>query len=192
MVLVPGWVWRGSPVRRALTAGLSAGVLLAAFVVVESASWVAAAAALLVLSPLYGIRTARRMGRAWPGAKELDTADRAAVVRATRHGEDTVDPRLAPAVLVYAEALRRSCAQERTRRWVVLLLTVVAVALAVSDTLSGSWGEAVASWLLVALCLLDLGWYPRRRARLLARAERAEAAARRRARPEPPEGRLPA
>ncbi|MES9524486.1 hypothetical protein [Streptomyces capoamus] len=34
------------------------------------------------------------------------------------------------------------------------------------------------SWLVVALCLADLVWWPRRRDRLLARADRAVASAR--------------
>jgi hypothetical protein len=53
------------------------------------------------------------------------------------------------------------------------------LALAVYDTVRGSTGETVASWLVVVLLLADLMWWPRSRARLLARADRAEASARR-------------
>lgn len=181
-------VWQAGPVRRALGAGLAAGVFFAAFVLIESASWVAAAAVVVVLTPLYGIRTARRLGRAWPGARELAPDDRAAVVRATRRGEPVGDPRLAPAVLGYAEGLRRVCAQDRLHRWVVVAICVLSAALAVSDTLTGSAGETTASWILFALCLLDLTWYPRRRALLMERAARAETAARATRRPGPPDG----
>ncbi|MFI1535614.1 hypothetical protein [Streptomyces anandii] len=178
MALVPGVVWQAGPVGRALGAGLAAGVFFAAFVLIESASWVAAAAVVVVLTPLHGIRTARRLGRAWPGAGELAPDDRAAVVRATRHGDPIGDARLAPAVLGYAEGLRRVCAEDQLRRWVVAAVGVLSLALAVSDTLTGSAGEAIASWLLLVLCVLDLVWYPRRRALLMERVARAETAAR--------------
>ncbi|MFJ4578881.1 hypothetical protein [Streptomyces echinatus] len=44
--------------------------------------------------------------------------------------------------------------------------------------LTGSIGEIIVSWLMVALLVADLAWWPRGRARLLARADRAEASAR--------------
>ncbi|MFF9087525.1 hypothetical protein ACF1BE_14090 [Streptomyces sp. NPDC014991] len=47
------------------------------------------------------------------------------------------------------------------------------------DTLRSSTGEIVTSWLVVVLFVADLVWWPRRRARLLVRADRAEASARR-------------
>ncbi|MFI9808506.1 hypothetical protein ACIHEJ_29755 [Streptomyces sp. NPDC052301] len=165
--------------RRALGTGLPAGVFFAAFVLVESGSWPGAAVVLLVLSPFHGIRTARRMGRAWPGARDMDAADRAAVVRATRRGEEIGDPRLAPAVDGYADGLRRAAEEDRLRRPVVWLLTALAVVLAVYDTLTAPTGQVVASWLAVVLFVADIAWWPRCRDRLLARARRAQRVARR-------------
>ncbi|MEU0255865.1 hypothetical protein ABZ299_26010 [Streptomyces sp. NPDC006184] len=179
MILVPGWLWQRGPVGRGVGAGLGVGVFSAAFVLVEAGSWPGAAVVLVVLSLFYGIRVARRMRRLWPEAAHLSGADRAAVVRATRRGQDAGDPRLAPSVAAYACALRRAAEEDRLRRWIVVLVTVLAVGLAVYDTLRSSTGETVASWLVVVLFAADLMWWPRRRARLLDRAGRAEASARR-------------
>ncbi|MGW0764260.1 hypothetical protein [Streptomyces sp. NPDC002676] len=179
MILVPGRMWQRGSVSRAVGAGLAAGVFFGAFVLLEAKSWVAAVVVFVVLSLFYGTRVARRMNRIWPAAKGMNRADRAAVVRATRRGEAIDDPRLAPSVVEYAGALRRAAEDDRLRRWVVLLVTALAVALAVYDTVMGSTGETIASWLVVVLLLADLMWWPRSRARLLARAGRAEASARR-------------
>ncbi|MEU1194744.1 hypothetical protein ABZ446_00775 [Streptomyces sp. NPDC005813] len=175
MILVPGWLWQRGAVSRAVAAGLAAGVFSGVFVLVESGSWAGAAVVFVVLSLFCGIRTARRMDRIWPAAKEMPYADRVAVVRATRCGEAVDDPRLAPPVVEYAGALRRAAEDDRLHRPLVLLVTALAVALAVYDTLTGETGETVVSWLVVVLLLADLLWWPRRRERLLARAGRAEA-----------------
>lgn len=144
----------------------------------ESGAWSAAVVILLVLTPLYGVRVARSMGRVWPAGAGLDPADRAAVVRATRRGESVRDPRLAPDVARYAEALRVTAEQDRLRWWVPALVAAVALALAGYDTVAGTTREALVSWLVVVLVVVELTWGPRRRNRLLARVQRAEAAAR--------------
>ncbi|MFJ3307431.1 hypothetical protein ACIPSA_30920 [Streptomyces sp. NPDC086549] len=179
MAVIPGWVWRRNTVGRALSIGLPTGLFAGAFALVESRAWPSAVVVFLALSAVYGPVMARRMGRAWPGAEELHAADRAAVVRATRRGEDIGDARLAPAVLAYADALRAARERGGWVRWVVLLAAVVAVVLALHDTLNGSTGEAVSSWTVVALFVADLTWRPRREAHLIARAEQAEQSARR-------------
>ncbi|MER5603347.1 hypothetical protein [Streptomyces sp. NPDC002265] len=189
VVLTPGWVWQGGPTRRALGTGIPTGLFLGAFALVESGYWIAAAAVFLLLSPLHGIRTARRMGRAWSGAAQLDAADRAAVVRATRRGADLGDPRLAPAVIDYAEALRNVREQDRIRRWVVAGLAMLALALALYDTHSGEKGQAVASWLVLALFLLDLTWRPGQEDTVVSRAQRAADSARRSLRRNPADDR---
>ncbi len=177
VILVPGWLWQRGAVSRAVAVGLAAGVFFGAFVLVESGSWAGAAVVFVVLSLFCGIRTARRMDRIWPAAKDMPYADRVAVVRATRHGEAVDDPRLAPSVVAYADGLHRAAEDDRLHRPLVLLVTALAVALAVYDTLTGETGETVVSWLVVVLLLADLMWWPRRRERLLARAGRAEASA---------------
>lgn len=178
VILVPGWVWQGGPVRRGLGAGLPAGAFFALFGFLESGAWPAAAAILLVLTPLYGVRVARRMNRVWPAGADLDPVDRAAVVRATRRGESVRDPRLAPDVLRYAEALRVTAERDRLGRWVMALVAAVALALAGFDTVAGTAREALASWLAVLLVATELIWWPRRRDHLMARVRRAAAAAR--------------
>ncbi|MFD5426248.1 hypothetical protein [Streptomyces sp. NPDC127084] len=177
MILVPGWMWQRGPAARAVGAGLGAGAFFAAFVLIEAQSWPGAAVVFVVLSLFFGFRVARRMDRLWPAAKDMEPADRAAVVRATRHGEAVGEPRLAPAVAGYAAALHRAADEDRLRRWAVVLVTVFAVALAGYDTVTGTTGEMIASWLLVVLLVADLLWWPRRRTRLLARADEASAAA---------------
>ncbi|MGW7362252.1 hypothetical protein ACWGI8_02240 [Streptomyces sp. NPDC054841] len=118
------------------------------------------------------------MSRAWPGANDLDSADRVAVVRATRRGEDTGDIRLAPAVIDYTGALRTAGERDRLLQRLVLLCAGLAVALALSDTFTGSTREALVSWLWVAIFLAELIWWPRKRARIMSNAERAERSAR--------------
>lgn len=164
--------------RRALGTGLPAGAFFGAFVLLESGSWVGAAVVFVILSPLHGIRSARRMGRAWPGARDMSAADRAAVVRATRRGEAIGDPALAPAVVDYADGLGRVAEEDRLRRPLVLLVTALAIVLAVYDTLTAPTGALVTSWLVAALLLADIAWWPGRRSRVLSRAERAREFAR--------------
>ncbi|MEU2422429.1 hypothetical protein ABZ619_15615 [Streptomyces sp. NPDC007851] len=177
MILVPGWLWRRGPVGRGVGVGLTAGVLCAAFVLVESGSRPAALVVLVLLSPFHGVRAARRMGRIWPAAPTMNGTDRAAVVRATRRGEAVQDPRLTPHVVAYAAGLRRAAEDDRSRRPLVVVITVLAVVLAGYDTVRGATGETAASWLAVGVLLADLLWWPRRRAGLLARADRAAASA---------------
>lgn len=177
VVMIPGWAWRGGTVRHAVSIGLAAGVFFGAFVLAESGSWVGAALAALFLSPFYGIRVARRMNRTWPGARDLNSADRTAVVRATRRGESG-DARLAPAVIDYSSALRTAREQDRVFRWVVLLFAALSVALALSDTFTGSTRDALVSWLVVAFLLVELTWWPRKQSHLMSNAERAEKSAR--------------
>jgi hypothetical protein len=171
-------------VRRALGVGLSVGIFFGAFVAVESGSWAGAAVVVVVLSPLYGVRVARRMSKVWPSGADLEPADRALVVRVSRRGEAIMDARLAPAVVQYADALRRAREQDRLRWWAVALVGAVVVALAVYDTVAGTAREALVSWLVVALFALELTWWPKRRDRLMSRVERVEGAARALLRPD--------
>jgi hypothetical protein len=53
------------------------------------------------------------------------------------------------------------------------LVLVVGVGTAVWDAVFGSWGNAVASGIYLVLLLLELFWWPKRRDRLLADADRA-------------------
>ncbi|WP_189189647.1 ABC transporter ATP-binding protein [Streptomyces albiflavescens] len=152
----------------------------------ESGSWVGAALVAMILSPFYGIRVARRISRAWPGARDLDSADRMAVVRATRRGEDIGHARLAHAVLDYGSALRAARERDRLFPWMLLICVGLSVALALSDTFTGSTREAMVSWLVVAFFLVELTWWPSGQSHVMSNAERAETSAREVLRPNTP------
>lgn len=158
--MVPAWVWRGGPVRRAVSVGLPAGLFFGAFVLAESGSWFGAAVAVLVLGPFHGIWVARRMARVWPGAAHLDAADRVAVVHASRRGENIGQARLARAVIEYGDGLRQARAHGRLFASMVLLFAGLALALALIDTVTGTMRETAVSWAFVALVLLELTCWP--------------------------------
>ena len=61
-------------------------------------------AAAILLGPRYGLDP--WTAKAWPGVNGLSSADRTAVVRATRRGRDIGEARLATAVSGYGHALR--------------------------------------------------------------------------------------
>ncbi|KOV96142.1 hypothetical protein [Streptomyces sp. NRRL B-3648] len=133
-------------------------------------------AALVVLGPVQGIRVPRRMNRLWPEAGKLSRADRAAVVHATRRGEIPADPGLPPR----SSRTPAPCGGPRRRTgcaagpsWPSRCSRCAGY-----DTLAGTTGETISSWLVTALCLADLVWWPRSRSRLLDRAGRATASAR--------------
>jgi signal peptidase I len=113
----------------------------------------------------------------WPGAANLAAADRLKVVRAVRRGEGIDDARLAPAVLEYAASVRRTQERERRRAWFVWLIAAGTLAVALANTISKSFSKAAVWWLLVAFWAAFFIWLPRRRARLIASAKRAEDAA---------------
>lgn len=79
----------------------------------------------------------------------------------------------------YADVVRQ--AQERDARlsWLGVAFAVLASAYAVSETVAGSTGEAVLFGVLAGYLVFSVTWLgPRRRARALANAGRAEQAAR--------------
>jgi hypothetical protein len=178
MVVVPAWVWRGGPVCRAVSIGLPTGIFFGALVFADSGQWLGALIAVLVLSPFCGIMMVRRMARFWPGANDRTTADRLAVVRATRGGTDIGEARLALAVIDYSSGLHESHEQARPYRWLVRLFAALALILALSETFFGSIRGALVSWLFVAFLVVELVWWPRTQAHLLSNAERAEKLAR--------------
>lgn len=176
--MLPDWAWRGGPAWRAVSVGLPVGICLGALVLAESGSWLAGALAVVVLSPLYGVRSARRMTRFWPGARELAAADRVAVVRAARRGERVGEPGLALGVVEYGAGLREAREEARLSQRLVVLFAGLALAVALIDSFTQPLRTALVSWLIVAVLLLELAWWPQKRDHLLANAERAERSAR--------------
>lgn len=176
--MMPSWVWRGGAVFRAVIVGLSVGIFFGALGWAESGS-IAALIAVGVLGPLvFGIGIARRMARLWPAAEKLIGADRAAVVRAARRGQEIDEPQLAHAVIEYASGLRQAQEQARRYRWVIPLVAILSLILAVTDSFFGSIRLALVSWLWVAIVVAELLWWPRKQVDLLSNAERAEVLAR--------------
>jgi voltage-gated potassium channel Kch len=173
MVTVPAFVWRGGFLRRALIIGGAVGVSLAALAWIDSGILLAGVMVLVIVGLFYGIWMPRRMARYWPGAKQLDGDDRVTVARTARRGERIGDARLAQAVVDYSQGMHAADEKARPFRWVLPLVLVVGVGTAVWDAVFGSWGNAVASGIYLVLLLLELFWWPKRRDRLLADADRA-------------------
>jgi len=173
MVTVPAFVWRGGFLRRALIVGGAVGVPLAALAWIDSGILLAGIMVLVIVGLFYGIWMPRRMARYWPGAKQLDGDDRVTVARTARRGERIGDARLAQAVVDYSQGMHAADEKARPFRWVLPLVLVVGVGTAVWDAVFGSWGNAVASGIYLVLLLLELFWWPKRRDRLLADADRA-------------------
>ena len=170
---MPAFLWRGGFLRRALIIGGTVGVSLAALAWIDSGILLAGIMVLVIVGLFYGIWMPRRMARYWPGAKQLDGDDRVTVARTARRGERIGDARLAQAVVDYSQGMHAADEKARPFRWVLPLVLVVGVGTAVWDTVFGSWGNAVASGIYLVLLLLELFWWPKRRDRLLADADRA-------------------
>lgn len=170
---MPAFVWRGGFLRRALIIGGAVGVSLAALAWIDSGILLAGVMVLVIVGLFYGIWMPRRMARYWPGAKQLDGDDRVTVARTARRGERIGDARLAQAVVDYSQGMHAADEKARPFRWVLPLVLVVGVGTAVWDAVFGSWGNAVASGIYLVLLLLELFWWPKRRDRLLADADRA-------------------
>ena len=178
MVTVPAFVWRGGSFRRALTVGAALGVGLGALAWIDSGILLGGVIALVITGVFYGVWMHRRMARFWPGAKDLTADERVTVARTARRGEGIDDARLARAVIDYSHGMRAAAEQGRPFRWLVPLVLVVGIGTAVWDSVFGSWGNAVASGIYLVLLLLELFWWPKRRAQLLANADRAAEMAR--------------
>ena len=170
---MPAFVWRGGFFRRALIIGGGVGVSLAALAWIDSGILLAGVIVLVIVGLFFGIWMPRRMARYWPGAKQLDGDDRVTVARTARRGERIGDARLAQAVVDYSQGMHAADEKARPFRWVLPLVLVVGVGTAVWDAVFGSWGNAVASGIYLVLLLLELFWWPKRRDRLLANADRA-------------------
>ena len=179
MIGIPAWVWRFGLVFRALIAGAAVGIVIGLLAFFGSNAVLAGLIVFGMVSLVYGALMGRRMAKLWPGAKRLSGADRVAVVRATRSGRDIGDARLASSVIDYSRALHQAAEGFRLWWWLIAVLGVVALATAIADTIFATVGEAVVSWLYFAFFPIEAFWWPRRQARILANAKRADESARR-------------
>jgi hypothetical protein len=179
MVIVPAIVWRGGPVRRAVTVGACAGLFFGGLAWLDSGMLISGAIVFVVLGVACGFWTGRRMTRYWPRADELSGAQRVAVVAAARHGDPIGDDSLAPAIVDYCRALHAAADKDTPmRRAIVVFVLVVAAAMALWDAVHGSPGNAVASVVYLVVMGLEVFWWPKRREDLLANADRATTLAR--------------
>ena len=156
-----------------MTIGVCVGFFFGVLALIDSGMLLAAVVVFVILGTFYGIWMARRMARYWPGANQLNGAERVGVVRAARRGECIGDARLAQAVIDYSEGLRAAAEKARPYRWLVWLVLAIAAAMALRDTVFGSTRDAVASCVYVALLAVELFWWPKRQQELLSNAGRA-------------------
>lgn len=173
MLTVPAFVWRGGFFHRAVIIGGSVGFCLAVLAWLDSGFWVAGVAVFVIISVFFGIWMPRQMARYWPAAEQLDGADRVAVAAAARNGDRIDDPRLLPAAADYRRGMHAAAERARPLRWLLLVVLVVAVGTTAWDAVFGSWGNAVASVIYLAALLIEIFWWPKRQAQLLANVDRA-------------------
>jgi hypothetical protein len=174
MLTVPAFVWRGGAITRAIMVGLGVGFFLGLLAWLDSGLWFAGLIAMAITSLIYGVWLGRRMVRYWPGACALTSEQRVRVAGVTRWGGRMGDPALAQAVVDYADGLHNSEESGRPFRWVVPLVLVVAVGMAIWDSLFASARDLMSSCVYLVLLGFDVLWWPGRRDRLLANADRAK------------------
>ena len=172
MIVVGDWVWRGGTWRRILGVGLPVGLFLGLFSFAESGILLAGLLVVLIVVPVSGFVTARRMARSWPGARSLSPGDRQTVVRATRRGENIGEARLASSVIEYSDALAEG--RRGAYHWIVWAGAVATGVMAVLDTIFGTLRETLVSWAWCAVLAVESLWWPRRESRLLRNADRAK------------------
>jgi hypothetical protein len=172
-------IWEDGPVKGALLVGVPAGLFFGLLQFFMEGSALGALAAGVFFGVWFGVIMTWWARRQWRRGAELTPADRAAVARAVRKGEDVGDARLDDAVVDYAGVVRRVQELDTRYRWVMWAIAASTVALAIGATVEGSTREAVVWWLLTVFWAVNLTWLvPRRRARTLENARRAEEAAR--------------
>ncbi|MBP2452649.1 hypothetical protein [Mycolicibacterium lutetiense] len=173
MVTVPAFVWRSGFWGRALMIGGSVGLVLGVLSWLDSGFWISGVLVLVIVGTFYGVWMARRMARYWPMSERLTGSDRVRVVAAARRGEQIDDPRLVEAARDYGRGVYEAATAGRPFRWLLPLVLVVAAASALWDAVSGSVGNAVVSVVYLAALVLELVWWPKRQAQLLANVRQA-------------------
>lgn len=83
---------------------------------------------------LFGAVMTATVWRRWPGAADLTSRQRRAVVGAILHGRAVDDRHLAAAVVEYAAVVRRTERRESSLAWVLFLFLAATVGLAIVET----------------------------------------------------------
>lgn len=172
MVTVPAIVWRGGSVLRALTIGVGFGAALGALAWIDSGLFLGFVVAFVLGGAIYGVLMSRRMARYWPDSFRLPGAERVALVRAARHGEMSSNPSWAAPTISYSEGLHAAVVKLPVQ-WLVWLIVLVFAGSAAYDAVQGSIGNGIASFVYLAAVVVELFWWPKREAQLLANCDRA-------------------
>jgi hypothetical protein len=172
-------IWRGGRLRTGFTLGVPAGIFFAVFVLVLSGSALRAVVSGASFAVLFGGAMALLEWRSWRGAGTLTSTDRLAVVRAVRLGEQVSEPRLAPAVIDFADVVLSSSERDRRLNWVLLVFAAMTAVSAAAGTIAGSTRREAVFWPLTALWVLFCMWLPKKRARAESKARQAASRARR-------------
>jgi len=172
-------IWRYGRLWTALIVGVPAGLLFGLFQLGSSDGFGRALLAGLVSGALFGAAMSTLMWSRWKAAKGLSSQDRRAVARSVLKGEPIEDRRLAPAVIEYAEVVRRSHDRERHYRWTLWIWPTLTVALAVDATVNVSIRRAAVFWGLLAFWIAFMWTLPKRETETVSHASRAENSARR-------------
>jgi hypothetical protein len=177
----PERIWEGGLLRAAGRLGVPAGLAFGLLQFASNGSVPGAIFGGALLAVVAGASMALAIRRRWSRSSELTSHDRVAVARAVHRGEDVGSDHLAPAVIAFAEVVRRAQERNPSRRWVLPLFACLSLFVAVTSTIDGSSRQAVIYWLITAFWVVGITWwFPRQRARSTANAQKAELAARRR------------
>jgi hypothetical protein len=167
-------IWRHGRLWTALVLGVPAGLLFGLFQLGSSDSLERALLAGLSFGALFGAAMSILIWSRWKAAKELSWQDRRMVARSVMTGKPIEDPRLAAAVIEYAEVVRRSHDRERRYRWTLWIWPTMTLALAVAETVNGSTRQAVFFWGLVVFWIAFMPTQQKRERKTISHASDAE------------------
>lgn len=179
-------VWGHGRLWSAVRIGVPTGFLFGAIQFAQTGSLGAALYGGIFFAVFFGGVMAIVLWRLWPGAGDMASTDRVTVARVVRRGEVIDDARLAPAVIDYVDVVRRTQDRDQRYGWMLWAFAGLTLILSLESTLSGSVRRAAVWWALTAFWAGFLVWLPRKRARLLGNAARAEASARQQLEQAPP------
>jgi hypothetical protein len=171
-------IWRHGRIWTAFVVGGPAGLLFGLLQLGSSDRLGRALLAGLSFGAFFGAAMSILIWSRWKAAKKLSSQDRRAVAHSVLKGEPIDDPRLAPAVIEYAEVVLRSQHRERRYRWTLWIWPTLTLALAVAATVNGSTRQAVLFWALVVFWIAFIPTQQTREGKTSSAASRAESSAR--------------
>jgi hypothetical protein len=171
-------IWRYGQPWAALIIGAPAGLLFGLFQFGSSGRLERALFGGLFFGVFFGAVMSILIWSRWKAATKLSSQDRRAVARSVLQGEPIEEPRLAPAVIEYAEVVHGGHDRERRYRWTLWIWPTLTLALAVAATVNGSTRQAVFFWGLVVFWIAFMPIQERRARKTVSCASRAESSAR--------------